>query len=126
MKNSDCENVGGKRMGELICKSCNYENPEQSKYCQHCGTTLTKKHRFSLGNESRTIAGTGTRGISIAPLGGLAVEKQAAEMATEQIKKKFPRIVVKPLEDGTWYCPLCGDKNKRQNICKGCGFEAQL
>ena len=42
------------------------------------------------------------------------------------IKNKFPRIVINPLEDGTWYCPLCGDKNCRQTICKGCGFDAQL
>lgn len=113
-------------MGELKCTICSYENPEQSKYCQHCGTELKRRHKFGLGNESRTIAGTGARGSSIAPLGGLAVESQAAEMAAGKIKNKFPRIIIKPLEDGTWYCPLCGDKNIGQNICKGCGFDAQL
>ena len=79
-------------MGQLICKSCNYENPDLYKYCRHCGSELKTKHTIGLGNESRTIAGAGAKGISIAPLGGMSVEKQASEMAMEQIKNKFPRI----------------------------------
>lgn len=68
------------------------------------------------------LAGAGTRGSSLAPLGSMAIEKQAKELGGKR-KTSFPKISVVPLMDGSWFCPLCGDKNNNKDFCKGCGFE---
>ena len=95
--------------------NCGFINQEGSKYCQHCGTKLRKKESmFSRDNISSTgtIAGAGAKGVSVAPL--------AYKNGIED-RKVAPRITITPLEDGTWFCPLCGEKNTG-NGCRGCDF----
>ncbi|WP_455716860.1 hypothetical protein [Anaerosporobacter sp.] len=99
----------------MECNNCRFENQEESNYCQHCGIRLTsKKSMFSRDNISATgtIAGAGAKGVSVAPL--------AYKNGTEA-GKSAPRIVITPHEDGTWFCPLCGEKNTGYS-CRGCEF----
>jgi protein phosphatase len=35
----------------LICPDCNFENPNQNKFCQNCGTSLTEKVCSACGND---------------------------------------------------------------------------
>lgn len=111
-----------------VCTKCNFKNPQGSIYCQHCGNKLKKKAFFSTdANQSKKIffAGMGNKGSSIAPLGGMAIQNQAKQFSDYKQKKSFPKIKIIPLEDGSWYCPLCGDKNK-ERFCKGCGIDFSL
>lgn len=54
----------------------------------------------------------GAKGVSVAPL---------AYKNGKEEGKVAPRIAITPLEDGTWFCPLCGEKNNG-NSCRGCEF----
>lgn len=108
----------------MQCSKCSYENPVNSKYCQQCGTKLkVKKSVFSRENISNTgtIAGAGAKGVSVAPLAYRKGQESGNDMGQSSQPSQV-QIPVTPLEDGTWYCPLCGDKNKGQS-CRGCGFE---
>lgn len=108
---------------KLKCQHCAYLNPDGSLYCQKCGTPL--KSQFTIlprRNENTVyVAGAGARGVSIAPLLGREVQRQAAELVPDKAAG-HPYIRIEADADGSWYCPLCGDHN-RANICKGCGFE---
>ena len=54
------------------CKKCRYENNSSVKYCQRCGQAL--KDKFSVrealeGSGGVSIAGMGSKNISLGPLG---------------------------------------------------------
>lgn len=106
------------------CSACQFQNPELSIYCQHCGKKLKKKlfgNRMKASSNPIHLAGMGQKGSSMAPLGGMAIEGQTKQFSDYKYSKTFPKIKVSPLPDGTWFCPLCGDKNKGV-LCRGCGF----
>ncbi len=59
------------------------------------------------------LAGTGTKGVFLAPLAGMAIENRGKEYSLSshpegesqgdiRVKRNFAR---------DWYCPLCGDHN---------------
>ena len=92
------------------------------------GEKLKKKKAKSSFRGLIPISGlgqTGQKGASpsLAPLAGFAIEKQAKELGESHRNPKYPCIKIVPLDDGTWYCPLCGEKNTG-SFCKGCGFES--
>jgi len=105
------------------CKKCGYENNTTVKYCQRCGQPL--KDKFSLrealeGSGGVSIAGMGSKNISLGPLGVEAARYDAKRI--NGTKTSELRLIVDPLPDGTWYCPDCGfhnsDKTKTCNSCK--------
>lgn len=101
----------------IVCNNCNFENDKSAKYCQNCGHLLNHKNitrllkSFDLG----IISGTGSKGVSIAPLIGISLDKNKDIDNYEKVKKKHS------LKDGSWFCPYCGEKNKINNLfCKNC------
>ncbi len=106
-------------MNNKLCENCNYENDQVSSYCQKCGNPLKKNNLKSFLNslEFGSIAGTGQKGVSSAPLAGMHLDKE-----NRKSTKSFS--VVKNhylLEDGSWYCPYCGQHNKQIDFhCYSC------
>nr|WP_294493047.1 hypothetical protein [uncultured Anaerosporobacter sp.] len=100
----------------MKCGKCSFVNSEGSRYCQHCGTRLFVS-RGKIGrehvNETRTIEGVRAHGVVVTPLAKRNVNTSGRIM---------PQITIIPHEDGTWFCPLCGDKNTELS-CKSCDFE---
>ena len=102
-----------------LCQKCGFENYPHTKYCQKCGSsivTLTKDKffHFFLGGIARIC----NPSYTIAPLIGLQLDN------TNQISNSpsYKNVPVVPLEDGSWYCPDCGEhNNKNRYICYGCG-----
>ena len=108
----------------IKCKKCSFENLPGTKYCQGCGEKLPKKMDFKTlvdGLDLKDVAGAGAKGVSIAPMAGRVVEDQAKDAGAKASKSgRAVRVVLK--SDGTWFCPDCGEHNKRGvRICKGCG-----
>jgi len=98
----------------ILCKKCNFENYDGTRFCQKCGAELTSKRLFDL----KGIAGLGMKGVSAAPLAARTIEGQSKEF------KNKSKVYVKtqPLNDGSWYCPDCGQYNKVSSyFCSGCG-----
>ena len=87
-----------------------------AKYCQNCGSFLKSKKSFKKFIESLnfgSIAGAGAKGTSIAPLAGIDLDNK--DVTSKKVKKSYS------LEDGSWYCPYCGKKNKEtQFLCEEC------
>lgn len=101
----------------IKCDNCNFENDAATKYCQNCGNLLKQKKiikiikSFNFGS----IAGMGSKGVSIAPLIGMNLDKSKNIDNFDKVKKKHS------LDDGSWFCPYCGQKNKINNLfCKNC------
>lgn len=69
------------------------------------------------------LAGTGTKGVSLAPLAGMAIENRGKEysLSSHPKGKSQGDIRVKRNFARDWYCPLCGDHNTDDH-CKGCGL----
>lgn len=108
-------------MDNLSCKECNFDNDNVARYCQNCGSFLGEKKSFKNIIKSfnfGSIAGSGAKGTSIAPLAGMDIDnknKQNEGVGKEKVSKSHS------LEDGSWYCPYCGKKNKRgQYSCGEC------
>lgn len=104
------------------CKTCSKENYDGASYCQFCGSKLPKKPIISIGkrNTASSLAGTGTRGSSLAPLGMMSIENSAKELGEVTVVSNL--IKIQPLQDGSWYCPDCGELNHSFTFsCKGCG-----
>lgn len=108
----------------IKCKKCFFENLPGTKYCQGCGEKLPRKMDFKTlvdRLDLKDIAGAGAKGVSIAPMAGRVVEKQAKDAGGENGRKSRTAKVV-PKSDGTWFCPDCGEHNKRGvRSCYGCG-----
>lgn len=91
-------------------------NPVGSKYCQHCGTSLhVKVGKVARVNNctNKTKEVVRSKDVAVIPL-----TKRQRNISGRVI----PRMIITPHEDGTWFCPLCGDKNTGLG-CKSCGFE---
>lgn len=106
----------------IICKECDFDNDTVARYCQKCGSYLKQKKNFKKFMESLnfgSVAGAGAKGVSIAPLAGMEVDKNNREdedTRCERVRKHYS------LEDGSWYCPYCGKKNNKQSefFCGDC------
>lgn len=91
-------------MGDMICKFCDFNNDMQVRYCQRCGS-------FNFGS----ILGSGVRGISISPLAGMDFDNNNKQNQGSKVNKSYS------LEDGSWFCPYCGNKNKvTEFLCSNC------
>ena len=108
-------------MTGLICENCGFDNDTVAKYCQNCGSFLKPQKSFKKFIKSLnfgSIAGAGAKGTSIAPLSGIDLDnknRKNEDATTERVKKSYS------LEDGSWYCPYCGEKNNQtQFLCRDC------
>lgn len=111
----------------IKCNLRNYFNITGTRYCQKCGNFIKRKSfvNFFKGMNFGGIAGLGSRGVSIAPATQLTMEISGKFEKYSKSKKKT--VMVVPLEDGTWYCPDCGQYNKSHSyICLGCGSYTAL
>ena len=71
--------------------------------------TLLKSLNF--GN----VAGSGSKGVSIAPLVGIELDKKNNASDRKKVTQSHS------LKDGSWFCPYCGQKNKPSQItCSNC------
>ena len=107
----------------IKCKNCGFLNLKGTNYCQRCGKDI-KKPRFFLDLKTGgMVAGISNKCFSLAPVVSVNIEDQIENKVIKPIKKEhFVRVV--PLENGDWYCPNCGEFNKKHNkICIGCGRE---
>ena len=101
-------------MMDVICKECGFSNDPVARYCQKCGSFLTPKKSLKKFVESLnfgSVAGAGAKGTSIAPLAGIEIDnnnRQNEGANNTRVNKSYS------LEDGSWYCPYCGNKNNKQ------------
>lgn len=102
----------------MNCTKCGFACPAKAAYCQNCGNQL-KQPRFNW-SATKSWAGVGVKGTSIAPLVSLAIENQA-----EKQQASAPHSALAPVLRPTaeqWYCPTCGEPNgQNAAFCKGCG-----
>ena len=108
----------------IHCKKCSAENLPGTNYCQGCGEKLPKKRDLKTLLDSldlKDIAGAGAKGVSAAPMAGRVVEDQARALGAGAGKSGRTAKVV-PKSDGTWFCPDCGEHNRKSaRTCLGCG-----
>lgn len=108
----------------IRCKKCSLDNLPGTRFCQGCGDKLPKKKDFKTfldGLDLKDIAGAGAKGVSVAPMAGRVIEDQAKESGGKTGSNRRTARVV-PKSDGTWFCPDCGEHNKRGvRTCFGCG-----
>lgn len=98
----------------VLCKKCKFENYDGTRFCQKCGAELPSRRSINL----KGIAGMGMKGVSAAPLAARTVEGQSEKLKS---KSKF-HVKTVSLNDGSWYCPDCGQYNKSSAyFCSGCG-----
>ena len=98
------------------CKSCGMENDDAVRYCQGCGAQLKCRGDLLDSLNFSSLAGTGLRGTSPAPLfTSDLLGKQRDPNA------RGPRARVHPLPDGSWFCPDCGEHNApERTFCHYC------
>lgn len=103
------------------CSRCSFENYSEANYCQKCGKYI-KGRRISLCHVfAGGLAKFANSGYVMAPLIGLQID------SSKKSNLKKSNIPIIPLEDGSWYCPDCGEHNKKnQFICRGCGKEYNI
>lgn len=105
-----------------LCKYCGFQNFDGTRYCQKCGKKIIRKglRAFFRGADFSNLAGMGARGVSIAPLGKMAVDNLSKQWGNKKNPSGCVKVV--PLEDGSWYCPDCGFHNARHALyCGDCG-----
>lgn len=103
------------------CKKCCTTNEAGVKYCQQCGSEIVMKKSFFKIENFKLWAGFNVKGGSIAPLACMGIEKQAEKELGKV--STIPHLThVRPKEDGSWFCPDCGELNPAHaRNCKGCG-----
>lgn len=111
-----------------ICPACYYENEMETRYCQRCGgyfdRHMTLRDLFSDPEVVvANIGGINDREVSLMPLGGFTI-KGFERAQNTKIDDSFDEtgVRVRPLSDGSWYCPDCGAHNSFSSLsCKECG-----
>lgn len=102
----------------MSCSKCGFACPPQAAYCQKCGGKL--KQSGLSWSSTKSWAGVGTRGTSIAPLVSLSVENQAKKQRPADTAKALAPVL-QPT-GAHWYCPSCGEPTQQgASFCKGCG-----
>lgn len=102
------------------CKECSNTNPDRAKFCMSCGTQLR-----SVDSTLKTagLLGSVMSGFGLAPLVSMAVDNGSG--STVSNLGTVTSVSIRPLKDGTWYCPDCGCHNDRfAQIYAGCSREA--
>ena len=61
----------------IVCKKCGFENLPGTQFCQRCGSKISLKFTDKIAS---SLAGTGQKGSSLAPLGAMAIEAQTEEL----------------------------------------------
>ena len=101
----------------IVCKKCGFENLPGTQFCQRCGSKISLKFTDKIAS---SLAGTGQKGSSLAPLGAMAIEAQTEELGKTAAPPKLVPVI--PLENGDWYCPDCGEYNPKYSLfCKNGG-----
>jgi len=103
-----------------ICKRCGYESDMGARCCQNCGNKLKPilswRQKIALVNFNG-LAGVGRKDINIFPL--ITNDLMGNDNHSSKTKTK---VIFQ--EDGSWYCPDCGSKNKPYSLfCSQCGRE---
>lgn len=111
-----------RRSDELICKKCKFYNSKGTRYCQNCGNPLKKSFQGFLESLNLSgLAGIGLKDSSIAPLITEDFLRKTSGSQSYSVNG-HDKIPVIQKEDGSWFCPDCGEKNKKNAICcKNCG-----
>lgn len=91
----------------IVCKKCGFENLPGTQFCQHCGSKISLKFTDKIAS---SLAGTGQRGSSLAPLGAMAIEAQAEELGKTAAPPKLVPVI--PLEMETDIAGLWGIQSK--------------
>ncbi|NJR14893.1 MAG: serine/threonine phosphatase [Calothrix sp. CSU_2_0] len=78
----------------LICPDCKFENPNQNKFCQNCGTSLTEKVCSACGNDVPVSAESCQHCGEFCGTVWLAIVTKA-----ETFNTKATQLVEKPLEN---------------------------
>lgn len=110
---------------KIKCEKCGFHNLEHTAYFQRCGARLRQKRtlgRLLKSLDLKDIAGAGTKGVSAAPMAGRVIEDQAKAVFVSGGARAKKKAKVLPLDDGSWFCPDCGEHNRiGAAVCKGCG-----
>lgn len=105
------------------CSKCKKQYEDNVTYCQNCGEKLTQKKagKGVHDKNARLWAGFNMKGSSLAPLACMSNEN-VAEREFGKVSTIPDLAKVTPKEDGSWYCPDCGEHNAPYaRNCKGCG-----
>ena len=100
----------------IVCKKCGFENLPGTQFCQRCGSKISLKFTDKIAS---SLAGTGQKGSSLAPLGAMAIEAQTEELGKTAAPPKLVPVI--PLENGDWYCP-CLLYTSSPGLKEGRGF----
>ncbi len=110
-------------MKNNTCIKCNFLNDPNAIYCQQCGNKVAKKSlkKFASNLQFGSLAGMGSKGVSVAPIVGVEMDKAHNNKFHANKVKVLKHFV---LDDGSWFCPYCGNKNKRTDkLCVECSSE---
>lgn len=101
----------------IVCKKCGFENLPGTQFCQRCGSKISLKFTDKIAS---SLAGTGQKGSSLAPLGARRSKLRQKNWEKQHAPPKLVPVI--PLENGDWYCPDCGNNNPKYSLfCKNCG-----
>ncbi len=94
-----------------ICSECNFTNQDQAQYCQHCGALLKETKRSIKTFIKSFVKGKKEEDVLAKAIIGLNLDGSSYSKVTQS----------HTLEDGSWFCPYCGQKNKAfQFTCSKC------
>lgn len=98
-----------------LCSKCSFNNQNPARYCQHCGTLLAET-KLSFRDRIRNRKNRDEeRVVSVVPLTSLEFDKSQNRNTRSKVTQSHT------LEDGSWFCPYCGQKNKvYQFTCSRC------
>lgn len=102
------------------CRQCSASMPDDVRFCMTCGSAMRAKPVSLIGGG---LLASLANGFSLAPLVTMGVENGAG--TDPQTIRKTISAHIRPLPDGTWYCPDCGTLNLRfASFCSGCARDA--
>lgn len=102
------------------CRQCSASMPDDVRFCMACGSAMRAKPVSLIGGG---LLASLANGFSLAPLVTMGIENGAG--TDPQTIRKTTSAHIRPLPDGTWYCPDCGTLNPRfASFCSGCARDA--
>lgn len=114
----------------MVCRNCSFWNDDRAKFCCHCGEELNDDTMVSVPiADTVTAYSAPTSGIRFFQNIGngflqSAVENvRRSELPHESGYRNYTtHATVRPMKNGDWICPDCGEKNVHTEInCRGCG-----
>ena len=103
---------------ENICPNCGCVIPEDSEFCQYCGTTIVSRQE----TEAKTISSAVSTVIPRVVVPAEKLHEKANVTFTDAPEKKQEQCTVEPKERKVRFCKKCGgtiDKDTRK--CSSCG-----